>query len=149
MGGMRKLTLAWWSCLLAFTWDARLYHRCRFLPVVVIKFGASPPRKRRTETHKPSRRKAREMRSCDHTMHSPAFSFYASVPRHAGWIGARRCADRRGLYFSLSADENERYTRGGVGCLALRRASEPARGATYPTRGSKLTETHPRARGCE
>lgn len=62
---MRKLTLAWWSCPLAFTWDAWLYHRCRFLPVVVIKFGASPPRERRTEAHKPSRRKAREVRSCD------------------------------------------------------------------------------------
>jgi len=70
----------------------------------------------------------------------PRKPFYANAPRHAGWIGARRCADRRGLYFSLSADENERCARGGVECFALRRASEPARDATYPTRGSKLTE---------
>jgi len=37
--------------------------------------------------------------------------------------------------------------RGGVGCLALRKASEPARGATYPTRGSKLTERTPKRQG--
>lgn len=124
--------------------------------VVVIKFGGESPAKEKNQDAraKPggSSRNALVRSRC---IHPRAFSILANLfflrkraaPRRAGWIGARRCADRRGLFFSLSADENERYARGGVGCLALRRASEPARGATYPTRGSKLTERTPEREG--
>lgn len=58
------------------------------------------------------------------------------------------------LRFSLviGNDENEKDARGAALCVRVRcereGPDESARGATYPTRGSELTERDPRARGC-
>jgi len=67
---------AWWNYPLAFTCDARLYHRCRFLLPPSLSSGRVLPWKRRIKTCKPSQRKACEMRF---TMHSPTFSILASL----------------------------------------------------------------------
>lgn len=72
----------------------------------------------------------------------------AIASRRAGWIGARRCADRSGVVFLvISGRECEIRVGRRYMCFVQRRASEPARSATYPTRGSELTERTPKREG--
>lgn len=117
-----------------------------FPSVVVIK-GQVPPRERE-ELKRAYQKKIHETRSCDHDALTRVFrSSWAFLRERAAPRRLNRRATMRGWYFSLSADENERCARDDVECFAPRRASEPARGATYPTRGSKLTERTPEQEG--
>lgn len=148
----RELTSTWRRSSLS----ARVHTRPAFLPPVplsssvvinrseILPFFSLVAKELNAETDR--RRINRDWNRDHHAFtHIPVLAFYASASR------CRSCRCRNSVFLVISDDKNEMDAREAALCVCFVQwegPDEPARGATYPTRGSELTERDPRARGC-